>query len=152
MSSAPGTDLVKTVTVAARPDRAFAVFVDDVGAWWPLGGFSVGGDSSSVAFARDAEGRATRLVETLTDGGTTDWGAVTRWEPPHAVAFTWHPGERADAATHVEVTFTPDGDGTLVRLVHGGWAARSDGAAASESYDTGWERVLAPFAAAVAAG
>lgn len=140
--------MVKTVTVPARPDRAFAVFVDDIGAWWPLGGFSVGGESSTVAFARDDDGRATRLVETLAAGGTTDWGVVTRWEPPHVVAFTWHPGEGADAATHVEVTFTPDGDGTLVRLVHGGWAARADGAAACERYDTGWEVVLAPFAAA----
>ncbi|OLT52285.1 SRPBCC domain-containing protein [Cellulosimicrobium sp. CUA-896] len=148
MSTAPVLDLVKTVTVPAPPARAFAVFVDEIGAWWPLGGFSVGGATSTVAFERDDDGRATRLVETLADGRAADWGTVTRWEPPRAVAFTWHPGERADAATHVEVTFTPDGDGTLVCLLHGAWAARSDGAAARERYDTGWEAVLAPFAAA----
>ncbi|WP_454042130.1 SRPBCC domain-containing protein [Cellulosimicrobium sp. Marseille-Q8652] len=145
MSTAPLPDLVKTVTVPARPDRAFAVFVDEVGAWWPLAGFSVGGASSSVAFERDPDGRATRLVETLADGGSTDWGTVTRWDPPHALAFTWHPGERADAATRVEVTFASDGDATVVVLTHSGWEARADGAAARTHYATGWELVLQPF-------
>jgi Activator of Hsp90 ATPase homolog 1-like protein len=150
MSTGPLTDLIKTVTVPARPDRAFTVFVDEIGTWWPLGGFSVGGASSTVAFERDAAGRAARLVETLADGTTTAWGSVTRWDPPRAVAFTWHPGERAESATHVEVTFTAEGDGTLVRLAHGGWSARTDGTAARERYDTGWEVVLAPLAAAAA--
>ncbi|WP_435737858.1 SRPBCC domain-containing protein [Cellulosimicrobium sp. PMB13] len=146
MSTAPLPDLVKTVIVPARPDRAFAVFVEEVGAWWPLAGFSVGGASSSVAFERDPDGRATHLVETLADRGTAVWGAVTRWDPPHALAFTWHPGERADAATRVEVTFTPDGDATAVVLTHSGWEARADGEGARTRYDTGWELVLKPFA------
>jgi len=147
MGSAPLPGLVKTVAVTAPPERAFAVFVDDVDAWWPLDGFSVGGASSSVAFERGPDGRATRLVESLAAGGTADWGAVTRWDPPRAVAFTWHPGERADAATHVEVTFSPAGDGTDVVLTHSAWGERSDGERARATYDTGWELVLAPFAA-----
>jgi uncharacterized protein YndB with AHSA1/START domain len=151
MSTAPLPDLVTTVTVPARPDRAFAVFVDEVGAWWPLAGFSVGGASSSVAFERDPDGRATRLVETLADGGSADWGTVTRWDPPHSLAFTWHPGEQADAATRVEVTFTPDGDATVVALTHSGWEARADGGAARTRYGTGWKLVLQPFAEHAAA-
>jgi uncharacterized protein YndB with AHSA1/START domain len=138
--------LVKTVTVPVPPERTFAVFVDELGAWWPLGAFSVGGETSTAAFTRDADGRATRLVETLADGTVTDWGRVTRWDPPHAVAFTWHPGERADAATDVEVTFAPAGEGTDVVLTHSGWSARSDGGGARERYEGGWDLVLAPFA------
>jgi uncharacterized protein YndB with AHSA1/START domain len=146
MSTAPIPELVKTVTVPGGPEHAFAVFVDQIGAWWPLADFSVGGTSSTVAFERDPEGGATQIVETLADGTTTGWGAVTRWDPPHALAFTWHPGERADAATRVEVTFTPDGGATLVVLTHSGWDAREDGQGARASYDRGWAAVLAPFA------
>ena len=138
--------LVKSLAVPAAPERAFAVFVDELAAWWPLGAFSVGGETSTAAFERDADGRAVRLVETLADGTTTDWGRVTRWDPPHAVAFTWHPGERADAATDVEVAFSPFGEGTDVVLTHSGWSARHDGAGARDRYDGGWELVLAPFA------
>lgn len=138
--------LVKTVAVPVAPEHAFALFVDELGAWWPLGAFSVGGETSTAAFERDADGRATRLVETLADGTTADWGRVTRWDPPDAVAFTWHPGERADAATDVEVTFSWSGKSTDVVLTHSGWDARSDGAGARERYDGGWDQVLAPFA------
>ncbi|MFE6235975.1 SRPBCC domain-containing protein [Cellulosimicrobium sp. NPDC057862] len=138
--------LVKTLDVPAPPEHAFAVFVDELAAWWPLGAFSVGGETSTAAFERDADGRAVRLVETLADGTTADWGRVTRWDPPHAVAFTWHPGERADAATDVEVTFSPAGEGSDVVLTHSGWSARHDGAGARARYDDGWDLVLAPFA------
>lgn len=139
-------DLVKTLTVPVAPDRAFAVFVDDLDAWWPLGSFSVGGETSSAAFERDADGRATRLVERLADGTTADWGRVTRWDPPHVVAVTWHPGERADAATLVEVRFSPADAGTDVVLTHSGWDALTDGAGARGRYEGGWDAVLAPFA------
>ncbi|MBD5785610.1 SRPBCC domain-containing protein [Cellulosimicrobium terreum] len=159
MSTDQLPDLVTEVTVPTGPDRAFALFVDEIGAWWPLAGFSSGGADSSVAFERAPDGRPARLVETLADGTTTDWGTVTAWDPPHAVAFTWHPGARADAATQVEVTFAPatsddTGDGradhdgsssTLVVLTHSGWDARSDAPSARARYETGWDVVLAPF-------
>ena len=147
MGTAPLPDLVKTVAVTAPPERAFAVFVDDVDAWWPLDGFSVGGASSSVAFERGPEGHATRLVESLAAGGTADWGAVTRWDPPRAVAFTWHPGERADAATRVEVTFSPSDRSSHAECVSMTSVPSPDGERARATYDTGWELVLAPFAA-----
>jgi uncharacterized protein YndB with AHSA1/START domain len=49
------------------------------------------------------------------------------------------------------VTFTKDGPGTVVRLVHSGWERRPDGASAREGYDSGWEPVIGRFAE-VAAG
>ena len=80
------------------------------------------------------------------------WGTVTQWEPPHRVAFTWHPGTPEAEATLVEVTFTQGGPGsTVVRLVHSGWERRPDGASAREGYDSGWEPVIGRFVE-VAAG
>jgi hypothetical protein len=45
----------------------------------------------------------------------------------------------------------PEGDGTRVELVHSGWEAYGDDAAASRaSYDTGWDIVLGKLADAAA--
>jgi hypothetical protein len=37
---------------------------------------------------------------------------VTEWDPPNAVAFTWHPGRGEDEATSVKVAFGPVEGGT----------------------------------------
>lgn len=57
------------------------------------------------------------------ENGVTSTGRVTRWEPPHALAFTWD-----DGAHPSEVTFelTPHGDGTLLVLTHRKLATRAD--------------------------
>jgi uncharacterized protein YndB with AHSA1/START domain len=63
--------------------------------------------------------------QTHTDGEGVDHYLDSRFveiEPPHRLVFTWkfHSGtaeERAVTST-VEVTLEPEGDGTLVRLVH----------------------------------
>ena len=48
-----------------------------------------------------------------------------------------------DKAQHVELTFTPVGDGTEVRLVHSGWEALAERAAATrEEYERGWNVVF----------
>ena len=70
------------------------------------------------------------------------WGTVTRWEPPTAVAFTWHPGQPAERASHVEVTFAAADGQTLVTLEHAGWEVFADPAAARAEYDQGWPVVL----------
>jgi len=92
-----------------------------------------------------------RIVETLPDGTTATWGTVTGWQPPARVAFTWHPGGDAAAATTVEVTFEEyaAGAGTVVTLVHRDWPARTDGATARQQYDAGWELVLGRYVEAV---
>ena len=80
------------------------------------------------------------------------WGTVTRWDPPDSVAFTWHPGRTADAASQVSVAFEAADGKTLVRLEHTGWEIFADPVAAREKYGHGWPAVLDGFAALVAAG
>lgn len=67
---------------------------------------------------------------------------MTRWEPPAAVAFTWHPGRTPERESHVEVTFAAAGPQTLVTLIHSGWEAFADPAAVRAEYDHGWPIVL----------
>ena len=136
--------LVKSVVVAATPDRAFDLFTAEIGQWWPLVTHSVGQESATdVAMECRLGGR---IVETVRDGSTYVWGTITAWSPGSSLTFTWHPGQPENEATLVTVSFLPDGEQTEVRLVHTGWDSRPDGARARTGYDTGWDIVLAPLA------
>jgi uncharacterized protein YndB with AHSA1/START domain len=136
--------LRKVITVEATPERAFELFTTGIQQWWPLATHSVGEQQAvGVAFG---EGLGGTIVETLADGSTEVWARVTRWEPPHVVAFTWYPGNPESEAGNVEVTFTPNSSGgTVVELVHSGWDRRPDGGRARAGYDTGWDVVLDQF-------
>jgi uncharacterized protein YndB with AHSA1/START domain len=135
----------KTVTVPASPQRAFELFTAGIGEWWPLATHSVGQQQAAgVVFG---EGVGGEIVESLADGTASVWGTVTRWQPPHLVAYTWHAGTPVAEASTVEVTFAPAGPGeTVVELVHSGWERRPDGAAARAGYASGWDPVIACYA------
>ncbi len=140
MSSVP--PIRREILVDADPAAAFEVFTAGLGRWWPLDELSVHGTGATVAFDDG------RLVERSADGEAAVWGTVTRWEPPAAVAFTWHPGQPAEQASHVVVTFAAEAAGsgrTLVRLEHAGWDAFDDPAAARAEYDHGWPLVLGRY-------
>jgi uncharacterized protein YciI len=131
--------------VDADPAAAFDVFTVRLGRWWPLTELSVFGDGAAVSFSGG------QIIESAADGRTAVWGTVTRWEPPDAVAFTWHPGKSAEHASHVEVTFAAAAGLTLVTLEHTGWEVFADPAAAREEYDHGWPMVLDRYGDALGA-
>ena len=122
---------------------AFEVFTARLGRWWPLDELSVYGGDATVAFADG------QIIESASDGRAAVWGMVTRWEPPDVVAFTWHPGQPAERASHVEVTFAAAAGQTLVTLEHAGWDVFADPAAAREEYEQGWPMVLDSYRDAV---
>ncbi len=139
----------REIVVDADRDTAFEVFTARIGRWWPIGEHSLHGAGSTVEFADG------QLVERSAAGQTAIWGAVTTWNPPAVLAFTWHPGRGPDRASQVRVTFTDLGEQTMVRLEHSGWEIFDDPAAARADYDEGWPRVLDGYrddVAAVAAG
>jgi uncharacterized protein YciI len=131
----------REVLVDAGPEAAFNVFTAGIGRWWPIAGHSVHGAGGTVAFTGG------QLVELAATGQQAVWGTVTRWEPPAAVAFTWHPGRTPERPSHVEVTFTAAGPQTLVTLIHSGWDAYADPAAMRAEYDHGWPIVLGQYQA-----
>jgi hypothetical protein len=138
MSSIP--QVRREVLVDAGPDVAFDVFTAGIGRWWPLARLSVYGERATTVGFEDGV-----IVERSATGEESEWGTVTRWEPPGAVEFTWHPGHPAADAGRVEVTFTAVDGGTLVVLRHDGWEKFADPAAARAEYDRGWPGVLARF-------
>jgi uncharacterized protein YciI len=126
----------REIVVDADQDTAFEVFTARIGRWWPVAELSVHGAGSTVEFAGG------QIVERAAGGDTAIWGSVTTWDPPDALAFTWHPGRGPDRASQVRVTFTELGEQTRVRLEHSGWEVFDDPAAARAEYDEGWPVVL----------
>ena len=129
----------KTVVVPAPVEKAWELFTERIGEWWPLGGHSLGGSKTETAFVTPE-----LIYERWDDGTERAWGHVLAWEPPSRLVFTWEVGE--DSGNEIEVRFLPEGDGTRVELEHRGWEQGT--AEAWESYDGGWAHVLGCYEAA----
>jgi len=137
----------KSVTVAVPVDEAFRVFTEEMETWWPLRTHAVDTENSDTVVMEGREGG--RLFERGTGGEEHVWGIVQSWEPPQRVGYTWHPGRGEDTAQEVEVTFTPEGDGTRVEVRHWGWEKLGDRLDETiASYNEGWDLVLGRYAEA----
>ena len=137
----------KSVTVAVPVDEAFRVFTEEMETWWPLRTHAVDTENSDTVVMEGREGG--RLFERGTSGEEHVWGIVQSWEPPQRVGYTWHPGRGEDTAQEVEVTFTPDGEGTRVDVRHWGWEKLGDRLEEMiASYNEGWDLVLGRYAEA----
>lgn len=146
-SDAASVVISKAVTVAVPVETAFRIFTEEIGAWWPLATKSVGQKNAETLVIEPREGG--RVYERVRGGEEHEWGDILVWEPPHRLAFTWHPGRGPETSQEVEVRFTASGDETVVELEHRGWerlVATAD--EIPEHYESGWEEVLSRFALA----
>jgi uncharacterized protein YndB with AHSA1/START domain len=130
----------KTLSVACAPQRAFEVFTNEIGIWWPTHSYSIGGEKIvEVVFEGHVGGR---VFERHSDGVEGEWGRVLEWDPPHRFVMSWYPGHDTAEATELEVRFAGEGERTRVELEHRGWEARgTEGAEARANYDSGWDVV-----------
>jgi uncharacterized protein YndB with AHSA1/START domain len=144
----------KSLTVPAAPARAFEVFTAGFGRWWPAS-HSIGDSPLREGVLECRPGG--RWYGSLEDGTEAMWGEVLAWDPPGRVLLAWRIGAdwKYDPSllTEVEVTFAPDGGGTLVTLEHRKLENMGEGAGslreAFES-DGGWMGLLRLYASAVA--
>jgi uncharacterized protein YndB with AHSA1/START domain len=140
--------IMRTVRVRCSIDRAFRVFTEQMGTWWPLETHSIAVDQGlgQRAVALTVDGRqGGRIEEELEDGSRRDWGSVLVWEAPHRVVYAWKPHDRPVPPTEVEVRFTPESDGTRVALEHRGWdrlGDLSDELRPLYDFEGGWTMVL----------
>lgn len=112
----------KTVTVAATPQRAFQVFTEQFGTWWPKD-YSIGkAEMADFVVEPKAGGR---WYEIGMDGTECDTGRVTAYEPPDRLVLAWHLDGNWQYdpdpahASEVEVRFIAEGtDRTRVVLEH----------------------------------
>jgi uncharacterized protein YndB with AHSA1/START domain len=151
MSTSTFPVVERSLTVDVAPDWAFRFFTEKIGDWWPLeeySTFAMGerGRPDAVVFENGVGGR---VYERLGDEVAV-WGVINVWEPPNRVAFSWKTNPNWQDDTEVEITFTPEGSGTRVRLRHTGFERLGDRAeAAHASYAGGWGEVLGHYEEAV---
>ena len=146
MTTAEELTIRKSVVVATPIERAFEIFTEGAGGWWPFATHSIHGDDvETVVFERRPGGR---VYERTHDGREAEWGSFLAWEPPSRIVLEWTVDPRY--ASEVEVRFTADGDGTRVELEHRGWERYADEAEQQRSnYDRGWDFVLGKYVESV---
>lgn len=144
----------RVVTVPASAERAFAVFTDGMGMWWPSQYTWAQEDLDDILIEPREGGRA---LERDADGTEREWGRVLAVEPPHRLVFSWQiaPDRSYEPdparSSEVEVRFVPQGQTTTrVELEHRAFERHGEHAAAyREGLDAGWDELLAAYAAAL---
>jgi uncharacterized protein YndB with AHSA1/START domain len=148
--AAAATDLPveKSVTVRARPARAFEIFTSEMDSWWPRSHHIGKSPMRRVIIEERAGGRCYTEQE---DGTECDWGSVLVWDPPRRFVMAWQITHewgyepKVAKASEVDVSFVPVSDGTRVDLVHRFFARHGAGGDAMRiavSAPNGWTGLL----------
>lgn len=136
--------IAKQITVDLTLTAAFRRFTEGIDEWWPKHTHSVWMEETARVEIQPSVGGS--VVEHHNDGRQSVWGTVKEWNPPHRIAFTWHPGRDESTEQLVEVEFSMIGDRTRVDLIHSNWEALGEGASKTrEDYVSGWDQVLGRF-------
>ena len=102
--------ITKQLVVEAPAERAFRVFTENMGAWWPREHHIGKSELKDCVVEPKAGGR---WYEVCADGSQCDWGKVLTWDPPKRLVLAWQLGSdwKFDPAfvTEVEVRFTAEG-------------------------------------------
>jgi uncharacterized protein YndB with AHSA1/START domain len=127
------------LAIAARPETVFAFFTDPVKMTRWMGSMA------------ELDPRPNGIFRVAVRPGSTGRGEYLEVEPFRRVVFTWgweEPGlPIAPGASTVEILLLPDGDQTLLRLIH-----RDLPEAVRDSHREGWDYYLARLVIAAAGG
>ena len=137
----------KAVTVDASVERAFEVFTRQIESWWPVETHSIAGMRGARPQELHLELREGGRLYEVTEGEEHSWGRVLVYDPPNRITLEWHVNP-FNPPTEVDVTFTAEGAGTRVELVHSGWERFADPdqkTRASYGSQDGWTGVLARY-------
>jgi len=140
----------KSVRVGAQPQRAFKIFTDGMGRWWPKSHHVGVADLDALVIEPKAGGR---WYERGVDGSECDVGRVLIWEPPARLVLAWQltADFKFDAGliTEVEVRFIAEGaNATRVELEHRNlerYGERADGFRTTIDSPEGWSGLLQLF-------
>jgi len=121
-TQAADTSVRTSVVVDAPIERAFSVFTDDMGTWWPPDHHILEAELAEMVFEPREGGH---VYDRGVDGSECRWARVLAYEPPNRFVMSW------DITTHwkletdlektseVEVRFVSEApDRTRVELEH----------------------------------
>ena len=153
VNTATDAPVTKSVTVRARPERAFEIFTREIDTWWPRSHHIGKSPMRRIQIEERAGGRCFTEQE---DGTECDWGRVLVWDPPRRFVMAWQITHEwgfepsLAKSSEVEIAFTPaEGGGTRVDLVHRFFERHGAGAAsmrAAVDAPNGWTGLLQLFA------
>lgn len=128
----------KTVMLACQPERAFSLFTEQAGLWWPAERRHTKDPSSEIRI--EAAGR---FFERSGAGVEVELGVVLIFEPVRRLLLNWYPGTGPANPTQVEITFEAVGTGTRVTVRHSAGVAGQDAFERNApAYARSWESVL----------
>ena len=134
--------IVKSVVLRCSPERAFALFTEHAGQWWPADRRHT--DDGASAIRIEASGR---FFERARNGSEVELGVVRAYEPASRLMLDWYPGTGRADPTQVEVRFDAIDTGTRVTVTHGpGIAGVERFDRNAPSYGRSWDLVLAALA------
>jgi uncharacterized protein YndB with AHSA1/START domain len=121
--------IVRSVEIRTTAQQLFSHLTDpqSLVRWWP-----------DVAELEPRLGGRVRME--FLGGASIVTGEVTRFEPPHALGFTWVRDETPDVTTRVDFTVTPlDDTRCRIEVVHTGWDQAPE---LRPMHDRGWAHFL----------
>ena len=131
---AADTSVRTSISVEAPIERAFTVFTEDIGSWWPPEHHILQSELAEMVFEPREGGH---VYDRGVDGSECHWARVLVYDPPTRVVFSWDISLQwqietdPEKTSQVEVRFIADGPSrTRVELEHrnidhhgDGWAA-----------------------------
>ena len=152
-TQAQATSVQSEIVVEAPLERAFAVFTEDIGSWWPPENHILEAELAEMVFEPRVGGH---VYDRGVDGSECRWARLLAYEPPNRVLISWDITPQwqletdSSRASEIEVRFVPEApDRTRVELEHRnlerhgeGWEGLRD-AVGSEG---GWGSCLQSFA------
>lgn len=87
MSEIEATSVRSSIVVDAPIDRAFHVFTEDIGSWWPPEHHISEAPLAEMVFEPRQGGH---VYDRSTDGSECRWANVLAYEPPDRLVISWN--------------------------------------------------------------
>jgi uncharacterized protein YndB with AHSA1/START domain len=148
---APSSSVHKSIVVDAPVERAFRVFTEEIGSWWPPDHHILDAPLAEMVFEPRVGGH---VYDKGSDGSECRWSRVLAYEPPNRVVFSWDINLEwkietdPERTSEIEIRFSEDGDArTRVDLEHrnlerhgDGWERMREAVASPDGWGQGLER------------
>ena len=148
---AADTSVRTSISVEAPIERAFTVFTEDIGSWWPPEHHILQSELAEMVFEPREGGH---VYDRGVDGSECHWARVLVYDPPTRVVFSWDISLQwqietdPEKTSQVEVRFIADGPSrTRVELEHrnidhhgDGWEQMRDAVGSPDGWAAGLRR------------